>query len=193
MYIQELKEQMNDNPESLSNKSIILYGWAAEVQKRITKNGKEYYTLKLQDTTGSIDLFINNELAEQSQIKYHLNDLKCYRIKGKIEKRSFGVDNSIERWDLRVNEVIELEQLIKEKAELKVLLNVKDIQLNLIKEFEKIFKTNGGIPLKVTLVITDDERKNYVSTSNPLKINFDDENFKLFEKYNLEYKIVFNS
>jgi hypothetical protein len=42
------------------------------------------------------------------------------------------------------------------------------------------------------LVIIDDERKNYVSTSNPLKINFDDENFKLFEKYNLEYKIVFN-
>jgi len=192
MSIQELNEQLSDDPESLSNKTIIIYGWADEIQKRYTKNGKEYYSLKLQDTTGSIDLFINNELAEQSQIKYHLNDLKCYRIKGKVEKRNVGNENNIERWDFRVLEVIEIEQLIKDKAELKVLLNVKDIQLNLIKEFEKIFNTNGGIPLKVTLVITDDERKNYVVTTNPLKINFDKENIKVFEKYNLEYKIVFN-
>lgn len=53
-----------------------------------------------------------------------------------------------------------------------------------------MFTTNGGISVPVSIVITDDERKNYVSTTNSLKINFDESNIQLLEKYQLDYKLV---
>lgn len=188
--IKSINDAINDNLSEYQNKNITLVGWSSSIEERTMKTGKNFYKLILEDETGNINLFINDELAEKSQLKYHLNNIKCYYINGKIENRNYSNEPNKDRWEFRVYDCIPLEDLLSQKAELKILLNINDIQLHLIKDFERIFKTNGGISIPVTLVITDKERKNFVSTTNPLKMNFDEHNLKLLENYGLEYKLV---
>ncbi|GIV29057.1 MAG: hypothetical protein KatS3mg028_0123 [Bacteroidia bacterium] len=148
--------------------------------------------MKLEDLTGNINLFIPDEIAEQSKLKYHLNKNKCYLINGKVENRNYPGSPDNDRWEFRVKDCFDLDDVLSQKAELKILLNVQNIRLELIKDFEKIFRTNGGISVPVSLIITDTERKNYVVTSGPLKMNFNDENLNVLDKYQLEYKLVVN-
>jgi len=188
--IKKLTDDLTENVSDIKNKQVYLVGWAAKVEERMTKMGKRYYNLTFEDTTGTINLFLSDELAEKSKLKYNIHQLKCYMIKGKVENRSFSPNPEEERWEYRVTDCIDLDNLLKEKAQLKILVDVKKINLNLINDFEKMFTTNGGISVPVSIVITDDERKNYVSTTNSLKINFDESNIQLLEKYQLDYKLV---
>lgn len=190
--IKQLTDALNDHPNELKDKTITLLGWASQIEQRMMKSGKFFYTLKLEDITGIISLFISEEIAEQSKLKYHLNDLKCYMIKGKIENRNFSNNPENDRWELRVKDCFDLDDVLSQKAELKILLNIKDVQIDLIKDLEKIFKTNGGVSVPVSLIITDDERENYVSTTHSLKMNFDENNLKILDKYHLIYKLIIN-
>ncbi|MCX7728135.1 MAG: DNA polymerase III subunit alpha [Bacteroidia bacterium] len=192
MSIKEINDKLVENPKEYQNKLITIIGWAAQIEEKVMKSGKNYYTLKLEDSTGSINLFITDEMAEKSKLKYNINKIKCYLITGKIENRNFTNDPSNDRWEFKVKDCVDLDDVLSQKSELKILLNVKDIQLDLIKDLEKMFKTNGGISVPVSLIITDDERKNYVSNQNTLKINFNEDNLNILDKYRLEYKLVIN-
>ncbi len=188
MSIKEWIEILNENLTSYLNKTVTFLAWADKIEARNTKTGKPYFTVNFQDASGTIKLFINDEIAEKSKLKYYVNDLKCYLIK--VEMKNSYADTEEKKWDIRVVECNELEEALSKKTELKLLLNINNISLELIKDFEKVFQTNGGLSIPVSLIITDDEKKNFVSNQNLLRIKADKEHFKLLEKYPLEYKLV---
>ncbi|GIV29056.1 MAG: hypothetical protein KatS3mg028_0122 [Bacteroidia bacterium] len=45
--IRDLNIGLNENIKEFQNKSLTLMGWAAQVEQRITKTGKNYYTLEI--------------------------------------------------------------------------------------------------------------------------------------------------
>ncbi|GIV28471.1 MAG: DNA-directed DNA polymerase [Bacteroidia bacterium] len=190
--IKDLKDMLEENPEELKDKIVTFIGWADVIEARTTRTGKAYYSVLFEDGSGNIRLFINDDIAEKSKLKYYINDLRCYMVKGKIELRPVMNESEDKKWDIsiRVSECVEIEELLTQRAELKLLLNVKSISLDLIKDFENAFKVNGGLSIPVSLVITDDEKKNYVSNQTALKMRIDKEYFKQLEKYPLEYKLV---
>ncbi len=183
--------ELEENIGSYKDQTISIIGWSISIEKGISKKGKPYYNLTLEDATGSIKLsYIDNSMAEQIQLEEKAQELNCFWVTLEVRNRNLTDDPVNDRWDYRVTNCIDFNTLLMQKAEMKVLVNVKDIQLNMIQSMEKIFQKNGGIPIRVSLIITDDERKNYLSTANILKMNFDEENIKVFDKYNLEYKLV---
>ncbi|RME15719.1 MAG: DNA polymerase III subunit alpha, partial [Bacteroidetes bacterium] len=105
--IKTLADGLNENTKDWQNKSVTLIGWAAQTEERMTKNGKPYYNLKLEDATGSISLFIPDEIAEKSKLKYNINTTKCYLVNGKIENRNFSGHPENDRWELRVRDCID--------------------------------------------------------------------------------------
>lgn len=189
--IKALNDAISEGKESIQNKNITIAGWINSIEQRLSRNNTIYYNLVLEDVTGKTNtLFISDEIARACGITHHINDLKCYVISGTIENKNrlgAGIGNE---WEYRVHQCVAIDDVIKQKSRLKILVYIKDIQLSLINDFEKMFNTNGGISIPVSLVITDEEKRNYVSTTNDLKINFDKTNFELLSKYNLQYKIV---
>ena len=190
LTIKELNERIKENSPEYENKKILILGWATHIEQKTNKRGHTFYSLTLEDKTGHIHLYINEQVAKKANLKDHLNDLKCYLISGTIEARK-SFDNAEEKQlEFKVNECTTLEEYVSKRTELKISLNIKDIHLELIRDFEKMCKTNGNLSIPVTLIITDDAQKVRISTTNPLKINFDKSNFELLEKYHLEYKIL---
>lgn len=190
--IKDLKDTLQENPDEIQEKVVTFIGWADVIEPRVNRSGKTYYSVIFEDGSGNVRLFINDDIAEKSKLKFYLNDLRCYWVKGKIELRPVLSETEEKKWDIsiRVNECVELEELLTQKAELKLLLNIKNISLELIKDFENAFHVNEDLSIPVKLVITDDEKKNFVSNQTPLKMKIDKENLKSLEKYPLEYKLV---
>lgn len=188
--IKILQTDIQENLINYKNKTIQIVGWNSKVEQRTGKNGKPYYLITIEDESGSINLYINDDIAEKSQLKYQFNNIKPYLITGKIENRNFTNDSANDRWEFRVHEITLLEEVLKTKAELKVLIDIKNLHLDLIKDLMKMTTTNGKPFVPITLIINDEESNTHISTSNKMKINFDEENFNLLNQHKVKYKLI---
>jgi len=141
-----------EDKDALKNKEVTFGGLVSNVREGMTKNGKPYMIIKIEDFTGSgeIALFGDDYINFG---KYGKNGLYLY-IKGKIQGRRFN-ENQMELKILSIQLLPDVKDRVIEK--ITITLPLHEMNEQMITELSTLTKNNEGNTLLYFQVV-DGER-----------------------------------
>jgi DNA polymerase-3 subunit alpha len=170
-----------ENYHKLMNRNLWFAAMVTSSQSALTKNGKEYGRVVLDDYTGSYSWTIFGELF----LKYkHLFETgKQLFIKAVVEERRFGQPGELE---LQLKEAFLLEEACDKLCRtVELTLNVNSIDTHIAHQLkEAIDNAKGKKPLKIAIISQD--RKFQLDFSN-YKETIDPEQFAKKLRLNISY------
>jgi len=184
-YVCNLKMIDIEDKESMKNKDVTIGGLVTSIREGITKTGKPYMILRIEDFTGSgeIPLFGDDYINFG---KYGRQGLYVY-IKGRIQGRKFN-ENQIE---LRINS-IQLLPDVKDKLIEKITITLPLHEMNnqMVEELSILTKNNPGNSLLYFQVVDGERNMKVDLFSRSMKINVRQELIDyLIENENFVFKV----
>ncbi len=190
-YKTEIKNFCNVKLEDLADinrmrgRDVSFAGIVTEASHRMTKTGKPFGSLTVEDYSGSIQLMLFSE--DYLRFKHLLNDNQFLFIKGKVQPRF----NSSDQFEVKVNS-IQLLAEIGNKLSRSITINIDIHEVNKKKVSSLLDLLNshkGSVPLKMN-VRDSDEKWNVELQSKKLKVNLSKQLFEELEfKEGVEFKI----
>ncbi len=175
--------EINDNIESYKDKRVSLAGWIVKVERGKTKTGKPFMSITLEDNSATTKLYIREEFA--NVIKD--NSLQSLLVRGNVE-----VSKYTERTEFRIDKIYDLEDVLLRKSVLSVWVQVNQITPQFINDFQKItIRSQSPQSLPFTITISDVSRVNFMK-DNKLKVDYNTDLLRFFDKYKLDYKLITN-
>ncbi|TAF47707.1 MAG: DNA polymerase III subunit alpha [Sphingobacteriales bacterium] len=168
---EEVSEQQQKDFEKLQNVEISIGGLVTVANHRITKNGKPFAIIKIEDYKESFEMALFGEDYVKHQ--NHLKDGYFLFIKGKVAERYRGTG----QWEFKINSIYLLSE-IREKMlkSITIQLPLQNINQILIQNLQQLISTNTSNykekKCKLNFEVTDDSYQislNLVSTK--VKIN----------------------
>ena len=170
----------------LTKRSFSFAGIVTKAEHKLSRNGKRYGVIALEDFTGSVEISVWNEKKYMEYEKYMKENVFLY-IKAITQLRY----NSADQYELSVLELRLLADIGNEMAKSITLLtaaeDVNDKWIELVMNLVKSYP--GKIPLK--FVLCDAERKSIGEmTSRKFRVTFDKHLFEELEnRLGVEYKV----
>ena len=173
-------DQLNDL-ESLKDRDVSFAGIVTDIAHRMTKTGKPFGSLTLEDYTGSFQLMLFSQ--DYIDYKNYLNLGWFLYIKARIQAR---------KWDPTQLEVkiskIELLQEIRSKMAEKITLKLElsEIQESLIESLTQQFQEKGECKVQVD-VVDNKENINVQLPSRTLRVNLNQQLIELLDQKGINY------
>jgi|10_taG_2_1085330.scaffolds.fasta_scaffold04406_3 DNA polymerase-3 subunit alpha len=179
---------LSDVKNTLENKGkeLAIAGICTGAEERMTKNGKPFGILKVEDYEGSHDFFVFGE--EYVKHKPYFLEGQYLFIKGKIQPKQWAKeDNDVE---FKIAS-IQLLSEVREKRTKRVIISLtnKTLTTDLFEEIETIIEQHqGNVPFR--LMVQDDEHGVVNMNSRTKKVEVSNEFLeKLDNLYQIKYKI----
>ncbi|MFV0469717.1 MAG: DNA polymerase III subunit alpha [Dysgonomonas sp.] len=171
-YAIELKYACNmlmsdiEDKESFRNKEVNLGGLVCGVREGITKNGKPYMIIKIEDYSGSgeIALFGDDYINFG---KYGRQGLYVY-IKGKIQSRRFN-ENQLELKILSIQLLPDVKDKLIEN--IKIILPLHELNTQMVEEISILTKNNIGNTLLYFEIVDGEKNMKIDLFARGLKID----------------------
>lgn len=174
-----------EDKEALRNKEVTFGGLVCGVREGITKNGKPYMIIKIEDFTGSgeIPLFGDDYINFS---KYGRPGLYVY-VKGRVQGRRFN-ENQLELKIVSIQLLPDVKDQVIEK--ITITLPLHEMNMQMIEELSTLTKNNVGNSL-LYFEIVDGERNMKVELfARGLKINIRKELIDFLEENeNIVFKV----
>jgi DNA polymerase-3 subunit alpha len=137
---------LND-PDSMEGKEFKVGGIVASVEHKLTKTGKPFGKLAIEDYSGKVEFTLWSE--DYMKLKQFLMPSLFLYVEGNVMRKSWG-DLGIE---LKIKSIELLNDLgVKKTKGLQLKVDVALLNANLIKEVEKVCKDYaGGTPMYFSL------------------------------------------
>ncbi|MFT4071501.1 MAG: DNA polymerase III subunit alpha [Dysgonamonadaceae bacterium] len=170
-----------DDRESLLGKELIFGGIVSDVREGITKTGKPYMIIRLEDfeTSGDIPLFGEDYINYSKYGKKGLSIL----FKAKVQPGRYG-----DRLDLKINTVQQLSDSHGMVEKIKITLPLHDMDSQMIDELATLTKNNPGNSLLYFEVIDGERNMKVQLFSRGMKIAIKKELIEYLEE---NEKIIF--
>jgi DNA polymerase III subunit alpha len=129
---------LND-PDSMEGKEFKVGGIVASVEHKLTKTGKPFGKLAIEDYSGKVEFTLWSE--DYMRLKSFLMPSLFLFIEGNVIRKSWG-DNSLE---LKIKSIDLLNELgVKRTKGLQLKVDLAMLSVDLIKEIEKVCKEYAG-------------------------------------------------
>ena len=164
---------LNHDLTKLANQELLIAGIVIATEHRMTKTGKPFGTMEVEDKTDNYKFFLWSE--DYLKLKHFLVDCSLLMIRGKVQKRKWSKDDK--ELEFKIHG---LELLAEAREKMTKVLNLRMVCDGINDEFVKklheiLSEYPGECQLKVKLVDTVDNivvempvRKGGVKVSNEL-------------------------
>jgi len=161
---------------------VSLCGFPKGLKILKNKEGKEYIQIEFEDLLGSFKVIVTSELAEK--LKNNFSKNKVYYIRG-----TYSPSNSLKTKIIRVNEIIDMEKLVKNKfKKLLIRVNTNEIKNEDIKRLKEVLLKYRGD--KEVWFEIEEEGKNYIYRAKNFYVNFEHKLFEELKEILGEEKII---
>ena len=180
---------LKDNEITNNRENVKIGGLVSNVEHRISKNGKPYGIIKLEDYEDTYDFYFFSD--DYIKWKNYLEEEYMLFITGKIQPRW----NDPNQTELKVTEVKLLSEL-REKMikELNISIHSDDVNKSFIEKIDKIFNGKSKGNCKLTFTINSENNGDYFSLdmlSREKKIDITNELINSLENLPyIQYKII---
>ena len=165
---------------------MAIAGICTGAEERMTKNGKPFGILKVEDYEATHDFFVFGE--EYVKHKPYFFEGQYLFIKGKIQPRQWAKDDNDVEFKIAS---IQLLSEVREKRTKRVIISLpnKTLTTELFEEIEAIIEQHqGNVPFR--LMVQDDEHGVVNMNSRTKKVEVSNEFLeKLDSLYQIKYKI----
>jgi DNA polymerase-3 subunit alpha len=176
-------EQLSDLSK-WRGRDVSFAGIVTDAQHRVSKTGKPFGTLTLEDYSGSLPLMLFSE--DYLKFKHFLNKDSFLFVKGKVQTR-YNSDDVFEIKITQVQLLADIGNTLTKAVTLNV--NLNDVNENFVNKLFKMVKAHpGNIPVR--MAIKDSDLKwNVEASSKKLKINLSKNFVDEMEKEEIGVKI----
>ncbi|NOZ46619.1 MAG: DNA polymerase III subunit alpha [Chlorobi bacterium] len=172
--------------ETLNGRDIAFAGIVSSVKSAISKNGKPYGSVTLEDFTDkhTITLF-GKEYLEWK--KYFVKGYSLY-VKGKVKEKGWGDNNN--SLEIKINSIITLPELWENIKKVTLKVKLDDLTESLTNDILDIINKNKGKSLINFLVHDPNEKIWIMMFSRSMQVNVTEELIKYFDNnLKLSYKL----
>jgi len=141
---------LNSDLQKIANQEMLIAGIVVGSEHRMTKKGKPFGTLEMEDKTDSYKFFLWGE--DYLKLKHFLVDGSLLMIKGKVQKRNWAKDEKDLEFKINGLELLS-EARQKMTKTFNVRLDSNEVSTDFVEKFHQIIEEHpGSCALRLILV-----------------------------------------
>lgn len=168
--------------EAIRGREYTVGGMVTNVRNGLTKRGKEYAIVTLEDFSGSFDFaFFGHDYINFVSI---INNARFLMIKGRVQPRKRWNDDQEEQLEVKVNKISLLSEVLESQVQNMMLrIPLQGLTHDVVTELAQISMENRGkVTLRFQVYDEENERQQVQLLSRSVSVSLTSELIRFFEE-----------